>query len=57
MKHHAADALSRLQTTGEDETLLGDDLPLLEVDAKSEHSSIIFIGANSDETIPLNAQE
>lgn len=47
--------LSRLQRTDKDDTPNEEDVALLGIDAKSEHSSIPVIDINNDEMIPLNA--
>lgn len=57
VRHQAADALFCLQATGEVDTPLEDDLPLLGIDAKSDDTNILVINADSDETIPLSAQD
>lgn len=57
MKHQAADALCCLQMTSEDDTLLENSLPLLAIDAESDHTRIPVINTNSDDTILLKEEE
>lgn len=57
MKIKAADALSRLRATGEDDTPLEDDLPLLVVDATDKPNDTPVISARSDEIVLLIARE
>lgn len=55
VKRQAADTLARLQTTGEDDKPLEDDLHLPAIDEQSNHASMLVLKANSDVIIPLNA--
>lgn len=57
VKHKAADALFRLQTTGEGDATFEDDLRLLAIDMEWDHIGTLDINANSDNTIPLDVQE
>lgn len=56
MKHQTADALPRLQTTGEDNTPFEDDPTLLAIYSKGDSNSVLLTNANSDEIIALDAQ-
>lgn len=56
-KRQAADALSRLQTTGENNTTLRNDLLLFAIDAKSDFTNKFAIDANSAKFILQNAQK
>lgn len=55
--HQAVAALSHLLETGEDGTLLEDNLPLLAIDAERDHSSIPITNTNSNDIILLNAKK
>lgn len=57
VKNQDGDAVSRLQKTGAADTLLEEVLLLPVIDAKRDDHNILFIDANSNETIPLNAQD
>lgn len=57
LKYHATKLFFRLQTTGEDDVPLEDDLSLLTIDARGDNTGILVINANSDGVIPLNAHE
>lgn len=56
VRHQTADALSRLQTTCENETLPKGDLRLLAIDAESDYTRKLVSNANSNDITPLNAQ-
>lgn len=49
VKHQAAGALSRLQTTGKDDTPPEVDLPLIAIDARSDDTKALVINASSDD--------
>lgn len=57
VKHQIADALSWLQTTGDHNSPLEDDLRLLAADEKGDDTSTPFINTNSDDIISLIAQK
>lgn len=58
VNHQVADALSHLQPTGENQTLLNGDLPVLAIDEQENREQSIHIirTADSEET-PIRATE
>lgn len=57
MKRRSDNTWCCSQTTDENDTPLGDDLLTLAIDLTNEHSSTLVFSANSNDIIPLNAQE
>lgn len=57
LNHLAADAPSRLQTTGAYGTPLEHDLPYSQSMRTHEQSTIFFTSVRSNKSIPLNVQE
>lgn len=57
VKHQAAEALPRLQTTIGEVVTLEEDLPLLAINATSDDNSISVNNASIEDTILLKAQE
>lgn len=52
-----ADALSRLQTSSEDDKLHEGNLLLLDIDAKRSNTSALLIKSNGNKIVPLNEQD